>query len=81
MPLHVRLYAFGSLPEAEAVGHLDDGTEERARARVLADGCREALVDLELVDGKVPEMAQGRVTGPEIIDATPDAVCADLFEN
>src|SRR5688500_5545756 len=69
-----RLRAFRGRVHAEALGKHDDGADYRG---VAAAGRRraadEALVDLDLVERRVAQMAEARAAGAEIVERDPDA--------
>ena len=67
------LDALGGGVHVEAFGQRDDGADDRGVA--VCGRCRpanEALVDLDLVEWRLAEIAERRVTGPEVVERKPD---------
>ena len=52
----------------EALAHADHGADDRRAHRIGADLMDERLIDLQHVDGKVPQIAQARVPRSEVVD-------------
>jgi len=63
-----RLHAFGDDGQSQALAQHDDAADDAGRGRIVLHPAHEALVDLELVDGKASQVGQGRIAGPEIIE-------------
>src|SRR5207302_7626408 len=62
------LDAFGDDADAEAVGQLDDRTDDRRVVLVVEHVDDERLVDLDLVHGEALEVPERRVAGAEVVD-------------
>ncbi len=63
------LHTFGSSVHLEAFGEGHDGPDDRRVAVVARSGTAdEALVDLDLVERRFLEIAERRVTSPEIVE-------------
>ena len=61
-------HAFGDNAQSQAPGHGDDRPDQRRVARVGFKIVHKGLVNLERGQRKAFEIAQGRVTGTEVID-------------
>ena len=72
--LLLRLHSLGDDGNAEAVGHVDDGSEHACDTRVALEVAHEDHVCLEDVDGNVAEGVEGRVPATEIVHEDGEAV-------
>ena len=68
-----RLHTLGDYPQAEAVRHGKDGTDDRPVRFARFQVSHEAAVDLDGVERQLFETTQARISGPEIIDLDGDA--------
>ena len=77
----VRLDALGGGVHAQAFGQRDDGADDRAVAVGGRRGAaHEALVDLDLVERRLLQIAERAVAGAEIVERQPDAELLQLGE-
>ena len=58
----------------------DDGNDHLCLRLVAGDVTNEGLIDLEPVDGKQFHVAEGRVTGAEVVDGEGDPHLAQLVQ-
>jgi len=68
-----RFHAFRDDAMPEALAHADDGADDGGARWIGADLVDERLIDLQHVDRKLPQIAQVRVPGSEIVDRHLDA--------
>src|SRR6266496_1131554 len=54
--------------EIQAAAHTDDGGGDGRVVCVQRNGLDERTVDLQLVDGKLSQIAQTGIAGPEVVD-------------
>ena len=68
------LDAFSDDLQTEGVGELDGRADDRGAAGIRADAGHERPVELELVDGEVPQVGKGAVAGAVVVDrdSTPE---------
>src|SRR5438309_1302385 len=66
--------------DLEAVAQIDDGPDDRGRVWVMAEVPHEAAVDLQEVDGKLLEVRQRGVAGPEIVERDRHARGAEQLQ-
>src|ERR1019366_8189160 len=67
------LHPLGHDRDAQAAGQGDKGRGDCRVSRVPDDSIHEGAVDLQAVGREVPEVLQGRVSRPEIVDHETDA--------
>src|SRR4029079_9644158 len=58
--------------ELQRVREADDGGDQAAASRFLAQPAEERALDLEYVDREAVEVAEGGLAGAEIVDGEPD---------
>ncbi len=78
------LFGFDSFRDGfqlEMMSHGNDGGDQPARAGLAGQIGDEGTIDLDRVQGKPPQIAEGRVPGPEIVHEQPDAPPLKGFEN
>jgi len=66
--LFLRLDPLGHDPNVETVGQTDDGPGYGGGLLVRCDRAGEGLVDFELADGKLAQVGEARVAGPEVVE-------------
>ena len=71
--------ALGHHRLAQRVAQLHHRAHHGGLLRATAQTVDERAVDLQAVDGQRGQVAQGRVTGAEVVDAQADAQGAQLF--
>src|SRR6185312_13069400 len=71
--LVLRLHAFGDRVHAERPRQADDGRNHGARTLVLLHAADERLVDLQLVEGEIDQVAEVRIAGAEIVHGDRNA--------
>mmetsp|Transcript_20721 Transcript_20721/g.38883 ORF Transcript_20721/g.38883 Transcript_20721/m.38883 type:complete len:265 (-) Transcript_20721:52-846(-) len=67
--------------QAQRLGHADDGIDDGAVLGVLGQVAHEGLVDLELADAELLQMAERRIAGAEVIDGQADAARVQLVHH
>ena len=74
-PLHLslRLDAFGYHIDPQTMGQADDRSDDDLAFGVRLEILDEVLVDLQRVEGKVLQVAQGGIVGTEIVERYPYA--------
>lgn len=74
-PFHLGLGfdTLGHHRQTEPLRHRQDGPDQRLVRLVVQQPIDETLVDLECLERKVLEVAQGRIARAEVIDQQPDA--------
>ena len=76
------LGALGGRVHAEALGERDDGADDRGVAAARHGGAaHEALVDLDLVERRLLQIAERRIAGAEIVEREADAERLQLGEH
>src|SRR5690606_26459379 len=79
--LELGLGALGGRRHAETVGERDDGADDRDRfGRALRRADDEGAVDLDRRELRLPEIAERRIAGAEIVEAEPDSEREELVE-
>src|SRR5262245_20291643 len=63
----------GVRADPEVSGKRYDGLHDRNCFLVVRDPHDERPVDLDLIDGKLPQIAQGRIAGTEIVEREPNS--------
>ena len=74
------LDALGERLQPELLAELHERADERARLGRVADRAHERAVDLEDVDGELPQVRERRVAGSEVVDGDADAELLDRAE-
>ena len=74
------LDSFGDDGNAEFVGKRDDRAGDRCVSRAQPETGHEEAVDLQRVDGKLPEVRQAGPPGAEVIDGDRHAEIADRVQ-
>src|SRR5205823_13936829 len=70
----------GERLEAELLAELHERVQQHLRLGRLRDRRDERTVDLQDVDGKLPQVRERRVTGAEVVDGNADAERLDHFQ-
>ena len=78
--LDLELDAFGDHAELERVSERDDGRDHGARSWIARDGIDERLVDLQVVDREVAQVAHRRIAGSEVVDRQAHAHLTQVVE-
>src|ERR1700680_4115499 len=74
------LDAFGCRGDPERAAEPDDGTDDGNRVRLVIEVANERLVDLDLVEGKLSQVAEARIPGAEIVHRDAHAEFPQLME-
>src|SRR5690606_17253735 len=80
-PVVLVLHPLGDGHHPQLPGHAEAAFEDGAQGIVLPGAVHEAAVDLELVEGDVPQLHQGRVAGAEVVDGQADVLEPEAGED
>ena len=67
-----RFHTLGGHDKPEPVRELDDRSNDQSAVARAVDVGHKRLLDLDVGEGKVAQLQEGRIAGPEIVDRKPD---------